>query len=224
MSPNLTVTVPTRPPQPSSQTILIPRRAGNEVQKIFQDLPGQLSGRIADPDHLRGVFFTHFTYRLLSLFHRGFMAKSKEGGIDDLGTKWKPLADSTIKRKLAKRKKLASQIARHPSLRKMSSKDRQIQSMILARQSVPIGIDTNELEKSYRPGTAYTYTYRPPKNQVVEIERNRVRISTKVEHAAHFHRKRRIYPAVSRMKPWIVESCKYARDRLIEQIRLKLRR
>lgn len=210
----------TKPRLAPNQTIIIPRKTATEVRKIIRDLPDQLSGRKPDPDNLRKYFLSHFTHRLMELIHEGFIDKSQEGRSDNLGTKWKPLKDATIKRKM-KRRKLAREIS--SQLRGMTREQRKVKSEVLARQVVPIGIDTGELEKAYRPGRVHWNTYRPPKRQIVKQDKMSITVTTEVKHAVHFHKTRRIYPSVRRMRPWVINSARYARDRLVERLKEKLK-
>jgi hypothetical protein len=194
-----------------------------EARKIIRELLNGLAGNGPDPERLKDMYIAHFTFKLLQLIHKGFMAKSKSGGSDDLGNSWKALAESTIRRKMKKRSTLEAVLRNHPSLKSLSPSQRKTQAAILARQSVPIGIDEGDLEKSYRPGKVSGYVYQPPPTQVVEKAQRGISISSEVEHAIHFHRKRRIYPSVKKMKPWLVEAARYARDKVVEQIKKEIK-
>jgi len=196
---------------------VITRKAAGEIK----DLLMSLSGDGPDPEKLQRMYIAHFTHRLMELIHKNFMKKSK-GGTDDLGNKWKKLAASTIQAKLRKRSKLASQIESHPSLRGLSPSQRKTKSQILARQAVPIGIDNGDLEKSYRAGSVFKYLYRPPKTQRVETTATGLIISSDVPHAKHFHRVRQIYPGPKKMRPWLIEAARYARDKVLKEIKGKL--
>lgn len=66
-----------------------------EAVEVFRRLPGYLSGRLPDVHGIGKSFKTAFGVALLDQIHRAYIVKS-EGGTDDLGQKWKPLAPSTI--------------------------------------------------------------------------------------------------------------------------------
>ena len=133
-----------------------------------------------------------------------FLAKS-ERGADRLGTKWKPLAQSTIRRK---RNAMINQTMKNARKRKRYKK--QIQSEVLRLRKlgytynqalsiatnvarlkvggqfkVPINIETDKMRLSIRPGKISGKRYYPPPNQVVQQSRSFLRVSTKIPYAKY---------------------------------------
>lgn len=190
-----------------------------EIKKAFESIT---TTRRIDEDRVRQMFISVFTHTLIEQIHEGFMAKSVPGGTDDLGLSWKPLAESTIKRKLKKRNDIQRELKRELAKYDMTPQQREEKAFVLASQMVPIGIDTGELEAACRPGRLTKFTYIPPENQDVEIDQRGLRIVIDVDHAPHFHRKRRIWPSVNRMQPWIRAAMAEASRRVFEHLQRKL--
>lgn len=207
--------------EPAYQHLRVGATAKREMRRIFEELPGQLSGRRPDPDRIRQRFLAYFTEHLVFKINQGYNAKSQHGARDDLGNAWKRLAPSTVARKLRKMQHVARGIERQLMGSRLTAKQRQAKSLELARTAVPIGIDTGALEKSWRPGRVSGNKYYPnSKFQNVTIDTKGVRISSDHEHAAHFHRVRPIYPR--RMSKWTKEAMVVARDQIIRDIKKKL--
>lgn len=86
---------------------------------------------------------------------------------------------------------------------------------------VPIGIDTHRLENSLRPGkVGSSGTYLPHNDdQFLRLSsRGKTRFGTKVPYAKYFHAKRRVYPDVDRIDPWLQAAVEAGRDALIRHL------
>jgi len=207
----------------------------------FRELLASLPEKLTRPDTnvLGQRFIGLFLESLMTHIHRCFMVKTA-GGSDEFGYKWKPLAASTIARKTSKMHPPAGHLSkrresaffkRFESLEGslfaggLSRQQAQRKALRLAWQhetakggSVPIGIETGQLERSLRPGTA-SLGYEPPnEDQIASFRGGVVKVVTLVPHATHFDRVRKITPPVSRMRPWLREAAAKARDGLLASI------
>lgn len=73
------------------------KNSGVSLQGFLKDLPEALStGRRAKGRllKLRNIYWATFTHEFYKLVHEGFLTKS-QGGTDETGDKWKPLARTT---------------------------------------------------------------------------------------------------------------------------------
>jgi hypothetical protein len=215
----------------------IPKR---ELVAFLRNLPAYFSGRTTHTkaSQYRRLFLSAFTENLYGSIYSAYVIKSR-GEADELGNEWKPLAESTIRRKLAKmnrrgpmefdfltkrqtglwkkyRQTLRVQLQ---STGRLKARDADAKARKLAwwklRQTksgsglqVPIGIDTGELITSIKPGSRVGARYYPAHGQVYQETPTGVRIGTNVEHASHFHRRRRIWPAPKKMRPWLNRAAK----------------
>lgn len=191
--------------------VTVVRKNEREIRRLIRETFGALGSTrgAPDPNRVRRVFLQHFIHSLVGSIHKGFMDKSRPGGRDDLGTSWKRLKLSTIKAKLRKRAKVRQQIAESLLHGAFQGSTRQLREKadVLAAQMVPIGIDSGELEKSYRQGKLTKDRYYPPhRTQKVVFEEKSVQLSSNVPHAAHFHRVRPIYPGPRKMRPWTLRA------------------
>ena len=73
-----------------------------KVREFIASIPGYIAGTKPDRYGFGRKFLEGFYYDLLLEVRRAFLQKSR-GGADDGGNKWKPLADSTIERRLKNR-------------------------------------------------------------------------------------------------------------------------
>lgn len=146
---------------------------------IIKNLPAILTGREKnDPHNLRGTFLSAFTHRLIEQMYDSFEIKSL-GGTDDLGHKFAPLSPKRLKQKSS-----AWFRRKYP-------------------KSIPHAIMrvTDKLFDSFRPGQLGLATYTPPKNQMIELRNNLLKITSKVEYAEYQNAKRPFFP--DDIGPWI---------------------
>jgi hypothetical protein len=162
----------------------------------IRNLPAILTGRDKnDPHNLRGTFIAAFTYRLIEQMYAAFEIKSL-GGSDDLGHTFAPLSSKRLKQK----------------------------SSPWFRRKYPYAITnaimrvTDKLFESYRPGQLGIASYFPPKNQVVELRNNLIKITSKVEYAQYQNAKRPFFP--DDISPWISSAINAG----LEALALKLER
>lgn len=150
-----------------------------------------------------------------------FDAKSQSNP-DRFGKTWKPLAPSTIRRKLG------SQISRLNRARRERYervfKDFSAQAGVgtglspsearaLARRaalvnigedpSVPINIETGRLRRSLEPGWIGRAGYRPRKDQLFKASDQLFRFGTRVPYAKYVDRVRPIVPAAKNSAVWV---------------------
>jgi len=65
------------------------------IKRVFASIGGYITGELKDIHGIGRVFWTSLTVELFTLIHKSYKARS-EGGADDLGNTFKPLARSTI--------------------------------------------------------------------------------------------------------------------------------
>ena len=65
------------------------------VKMIFRRIPGYIDGTYPDRHRIGSVFWSNLSYMLFLKAREMYRIKS-EGGTDELGNKWKPLAKSTV--------------------------------------------------------------------------------------------------------------------------------
>ena len=171
----------------------------------------------------RAAFMAILTRELYLEIHEAFMIKSR-GDADKFGEKWEPLKPATIERKLHKQRRRAARTTDPISKRQRdqwrevyhetlpiyksygfshqeavaAAREKAWQSLKLPKnKSVPIGIDTQRLEKSLRTGRATDGVYNPPastKDQIVEIRPQSIHVGTKTPYARNFDKRRKIIP------------------------------
>lgn len=73
----------------------------------------------------------------------------------------------------------------------------------LGNRKVPILMVSGKLERSLAPGSLVHDRYYPRPNQVLGYDGKAITMGTSLEYAAHVHRKRRLWPPMPRMQPWI---------------------
>lgn len=214
-----------------STTSRVPKR---DLKAFLRQLPQFFSGRKIDAkgSQYTRIFLAAFTQNLFQSIHAAYLVKSR-GQSDELGNQWKPLAPSTIRRKLASQarrgpitydflttkqtglwKRLRSTYSRQLVAKGMGLRDADHKARRMAwkrlrdtptgqSSTVPIGIETTALITSLQPGSRVGGRYYPAPKQIYRPTRSGVRIGSEVKHAPHFHKRRRIWPAARRMRPWL---------------------
>jgi len=198
--------------------------------QVLRTLPGRIVGTTPDPEGFAAVFGGTFAHKFFTELHRNFMLRSR-GGSDEFGRSWKPLSPATIRRKqhslsqknAAKFKAILKQKTAAFSRTGMPVAQARVKATRLAyaaiTQTVPIGIDTGEMEKSLRPGRVVGGRYTAPDKQIADTHGKDWKIGTRVAHAKYFHRKRPLWPPAKQRAVWIKRSVKAGRDAIVQRFR-----
>jgi len=148
-------------------------------REIIQKMPGIITGKDKDdPYQLRGLFISAFTHCLLDQMFTAFEVKSL-GGVDELGHKFAPLSERRLKYK-------------------QSEAFRRKYPYALTNGIVRV---TEQIMRSYEPGILVGANYFPPKDQMIELKNNLIKISSKVDYAPFQSAKRPFFP--DDIGPWI---------------------
>lgn len=165
---------------------------------------------------------------------RQFLKKSRAGA-DDFGETWKPLADSTVRRKLAKQKGkvTAGQNRRFKSLQERNRKRaaalglriveamKQADAAALAGAGiVPINIETRRLIKSITPGGGDGLSYRKPREQVFRLQRRTITLGSSVEYTKYVQKARRIMMTAKEARGTIAKATSRSLPAIIRVSRL----
>ena len=178
------------------------------------------------------VYQKQLIYQLFLKIHENFMAKSG-GGQDEFGDAWKPLAPSTVVRKLHRylprhgqpRASLtASQDLRWRGIYRshltrgaspseagriawgiLKSQGARTAYQRLRGRKVPINIETHRLERSLRPNPVNKFKYRPynKDQEVTYVGKSKVKLGTRVPYAKAVNSVRPFSYPMSKMQPWL---------------------
>lgn len=174
-----------------------------QVMSALNEIPKIVAGKTSDAKGLKEHFYGVYARHLFRKIHKAFLAKSK-GGSDELGNSWKPLTDTTIRRRTTSRsRKLA--LSRRSDI----------------RSRVPILIDTKRLIKSLTPGRVSESGYSASKEQIYKTASRSFEIGTEVPYSGMQHKERPLWP--DDMGPWHQEALIKARDVLAKKIVKELR-
>lgn len=88
----------------------------------------------------------------------------------------------------------------------------------LGARKVPILINTGRLETSLQPGKLSGTEYSPPDEQVFVVQQGSVTLGSTVPYAKYVHAKRRLWPPVSKMSPWITAAAKEATENVVRNL------
>lgn len=168
------------------------------VKRVLRLLPRLLSGRVPDPTGRVIDLQIALGFALLQLFQEAYKVKAR-GGIDEAGDEWKPLAPSTIARRLRR--------GRRPGdIQKLRELWERFGWGEFDEAAVEILIDTGKLFRSLTPGVR-------SKDQVFEVRPGEIIVGTNAVSergfpypAAHHHGtvnlpQRRLWPQVSDWPP-----------------------
>lgn len=78
---------------------------------------------------------------------------------------------------------------------------------------------TDKLSDSLKPGGVSGQTYRKSPGQHVKNTPRGIEIGSNVLYAAPQHKRRRLWPSVQRMQPWIQEAAKKAAEEVAKELR-----
>lgn len=176
-----------------ASTIIKVRLPLREVKRRFAALPAILSGQARDPHGLKRYFHAVLARFLYQKIHAAYRVKAL-GGSDELGNSWRPLAKSTIKRRLS-----PSYLEKFPKSAKL----------LILRVS-------DRLYRSFRPGRISGSDYVPVTDQLYDITPKGFEIGSTVEYAAFQHKKRPLWPRY--MKAWIKEGIDVALGYVFERL------
>lgn len=201
----------------------------DQVLAILKLLPYYLQQQGANTKGLAGVFNAHVSRSLFESIHKAFLVKA-QGRTDELGTKWKPLAASTIRSRKnlegtaktlfsivyarlrprigANRARGIAQTISHAATHSLGKKPR---LLVFGGQHFLIGVVSGKLLRSYQPGRVYGTKYVPPhRDQVLKVSGDSFTIGSRVEYAVYFDAKRPIVPpSPEKQQLWV--------DRAVDQ-------
>lgn len=191
-----------------------------QLRALLRSLPGRIAGKHPDPEGYADAFFGEFAHFLFQKIHKEFMVKSR-GAADSTGLRWKPLAESTKRRKAARFKDFTNRKTAQLTRAGMTTRAARTRALQLAHRRVPIGIDKGDLVASLKPAPART-PYVPTQQQLFERSGQKITFGTQVKHARYFHAHRRIWPTPTRMHPWTQEAVRAGRDALKKKLERNL--
>ena len=88
---------------------------------------------------------------------------------------------------------------------------------------VPINIETGRLAAAVSPGKVSGDQYTPPTDdQKVTFTQGGIEIEIDIDYAEHVHKRRRIYPAIAKMRPWTRSALSAAAETIMAAIKRKL--
>ena len=159
-----------------------------EALKLVRELPGVLAGKLPDRYELGQSFRARLGAETLRLIYTAFQAKAR-GNTDVLSEQWAPLKPSTVKEK--KRLGLSDYRAR-----------------LINRRS-------DRLISSLKPAPLSGRHYRPPEDQVFDVDGPFVIVGTSVPYAKFVHRKRPLWPKAMRLKDWTLQAVRAGRNEVL---------
>jgi hypothetical protein len=164
-----------------------------------------IDGSLPDVHGVQRVFYGHLAHEMFKRIHESYRVRS-EGGTDELGNKFKPLAPSTIRgRKLSRDDKKNMR-----GLKRSEKKEfRESRDVLIMRV-------TDAIYNSLRPSKPGLRGYRPRKNQIFNVAKSKLEIGTEVEYA-RFHARSRP-PIPSNVQKWVSESVKIAMKAVMEHV------
>ena len=175
---------------------IVTRRNKRFVTGIFKNVNLYISGNASDRYGIGRVFWSTFTHSLFTSIYESYKVRS-EGGTDDLGNVFKPLAKSTV----ASRKGLRR-------LRGQPSK---------ATNAVLIMRVTDAIFRSLKPTQLSNRAYRPRKNQLAKRVRNKLEVGTLVPYAKFHDSTRPVIP--DNHDVWLDRAATKAFEAVIEHIK-----
>lgn len=102
-------------------------------------------------------------------------------------------------------------------LKKMGAQTKQ---QVYGSRNLPIGRDTDRLIEACSPGSVSDYGYVPPsKDQEVTYRHGRMDFQIRVPYAAHFHSRRRIWPAAYKAQGWVQYAAHKALEATLERMK-----
>ena len=241
-------------PAPLRLTTTVRRSSRQAVLDLLRSLPAQLTGKVPDPDQLQKTFLSHFTRSLFQSIHVAFLAKSRGGRDNLGNAWKPLAPSTIKRKQKSRRAKSPHphdpmsttqrrtwSTSYNRTLRKlagtpMSSSEKKLRAREVAWNQlkygkaglsrVPVGIDTGRLEASLRPGhVAGQTTYKPANSeQHVELSEGKLTLGTNVPHASYFHRVRRIYPSIRKIRPWTTTAARAGRDAVLRRLQTVVRR
>ena len=174
---------------------------------------------------------------------KDFVAKSS-GGTDRNGDSWKPLAESTIRKKLRSPNRgparraildLIKKFSIQASAAGLSPRDARQRAITAAQEfidrpsgrdrsaSVPINVDTKRMMQSLRPGSVSGRgRYTPPKEQKITATRGRVVILTEVPYAKFASKSRPIMMPAETLTQFFREGMNNAAPDAVDAIKRRL--
>lgn len=138
-----------------------------DKQHFARQLPGILAGTVRDSHGIRKAFLSTFVYSLMDQVGTAFAAKS-DGGTDNLGHRFKPLAEKTVD---------------HKSTARFHRK----YPLSLPHQIMRA---SNRLITSFSAGMLSGDKYIPPKNQVVQFKDSVIKIYSRLPYTGFQFTKR----------------------------------
>lgn len=170
------------------------------TRAIHQTLQNAFN-RPTSQDHV--TVASHIAYEVFKENLSDFVPKS-QSTTDRWGQRWKPLAPSTIRRKLGKAAKSLSR-SKDVAERGLASVIRSGLRRGVAGLSglVPINIDTGRLIRSLTPYNGSRSNYAPPPDQVATVRNQELKLGTKVKYARHVQAVRPILPPADKVAPWV---------------------
>ena len=152
---------------------------------------------------------------ILEKIHKSYTTRA-QGLPDDQGQTWKPLAPSTVARRVSRRRRGSKHSTRPRSRQTVSYDPEPTQEDYLILR------DTNRLYESFRPGSVVHDQYIPPNSdQQVEITQRSITIGSRVPYATQPTQDRPIF--TEEMRPWIDESIEETIDILLNGLEQDLK-
>ena len=184
---------------------------GAKLQGLVKDLPKALASGSKKPEiqKLRNAFWSHFAHAFYEETHKAFLAKSK-GGSDDSGMKWKPLKESTKRKRLSQKKGgLGSLLSKRNKKTNPATKKQKYQTSAFGRLAavvgekeakklvssgnVPILIRSGRLVESIKPAKMSGNRYYKKKDQIFELGDGRVKLGSEVPYADRQNKARPLF-------------------------------
>lgn len=177
------------------------RLSPDQITRLIHQTLGQVFNRPTSPDHV--TVASHISVGVFKENLKDFEAKSS-WSTDRWGSRWKPLAPSTIVRKLGKAVKILAQ-SQKAHERGMASvlRSGMRRSIGSLHTLVPINIDTGRLVRSLTPYTGSRLSYSPSVDQIATVRRQELSIGTKVPYAKYVQNVRPILPTGAKTTPWV---------------------
>lgn len=192
-------------------------------------------------NHARRLLAANIMHDLFRLNYLDLLRKSA-GGTDRYGNRWKPLAESTKRRKAQiqsprtdERRREEYQRLFQPVLRRLifagmspkaaNQRARKIVNRLVElRDQVDLGINflSGDLLDSFQPGTISKSNYAPNDKQLATYDGHTMLMGSKIEYAGYVHAQRRLFYNAREAAPIVKRTVKNVLPNIIRLLERKV--